>query len=110
MSKRLRFYKTYADLHRLCDKGWDNRLWYHRANKTVLQLADEFQTPAQRVADVLAITSPRVTVTRNIRSAREYLDGGVYLRIWSSRRTLPCCTMRRRGRSVALRPAGLPSA
>jgi hypothetical protein len=65
-----------ALLRELCREGWMNRLWYHQSHQTVRQISREFFVEPQRVADVLAVSSPRVTVTRNVRATRFYFEHG----------------------------------
>lgn len=69
---------TDADtLARMADLGRFNAKWYHQAHKTVLQMARQFDKQPKYVADVLAVTSPRVSVTRNVRCTRFYFQSGV---------------------------------
>lgn len=66
------------------------RRWYVHARIIVGKLAAETGQPVGRVADVLAITSPKTSVMRNLRVTREYLTTGVLPRdvIGSTRRAL----------------------
>lgn len=72
----MKFRKTYEYMHELYRDGCHNMLWYHDAHQTVRQISREFFVDPQRVADVLAVSSPRVTVTRNVRATRFYFEHG----------------------------------
>lgn len=51
------------------------RRWYVLARGVVRRLADTTDKPVGMVADILAITSPRCVVTRNLRVTYAYLRG-----------------------------------
>lgn len=69
---------TDADtLARMADLGRWNKDWYVQAHRTVLAIGKQFGKQPKYVADVLAVTSPRVSVTRNIRVTRHYFQAGV---------------------------------
>lgn len=57
-------------------KGFAYRRWYRLARLTVERLAEQAETSPGRVSDIVAILSPRVVVSRNLRLAREYLEHG----------------------------------
>lgn len=68
-----------TDVDTLCNfatAGKANKLWYHQAHQTVNRISHTFGISDRYVADVLAITSPRVSVTRNIRATRYYFQSG----------------------------------
>ena len=48
--------------------------WYARAHDELARYAVEVGEPAQRVADVLALTSPRQNVARNVGLTRQYIE------------------------------------
>lgn len=54
--------------------GEDNRYWYRDAERQVQQYAASVGVAPEVVAYVLAATSPRVHVIRNIRLTREYCE------------------------------------
>ena len=60
---------------RLVDSGWAYRRWYAHARLVVGKLAAATDTETGRVADVLAVTSPRRSVASNLRVAYRYLRG-----------------------------------
>ena len=73
----MKYTMTDADtLARMADLGRWKARWYHGAHRTVLSIANQFGKQPQYVADVLAVTSPRVAVTRNIRATRFYFQCG----------------------------------
>jgi hypothetical protein len=51
------------------------RDWYGKAEHRIADLSTELEQPYERVAAVLAITSPRVHVKRNWTLATDYLSG-----------------------------------
>ena len=69
--------KTLADMAR---RGEDNRFWYVTAHAQLLALQAYIKTdrrcewPVSSLADIFAIFSPRVQVTRNIRDALWYIN------------------------------------
>ena len=48
--------------------------WYSDAHRDIVGYAKETQQDANTVADVVAITSPRVQVSRNCRLALQWLE------------------------------------
>lgn len=52
----------------------DGEGWYDAAHETIKAYAAAAGTTVARVADVLALTSPRQTVTRNVQLASQYLE------------------------------------
>lgn len=56
-------------------RGKAFRRWYVHARLVAARVATETGQTTGRVADVLAITSPRTSVTRNLRVATGYLRG-----------------------------------
>jgi len=53
--------------------------WYSTAADELQHVCDREQWPIERAAAILAITSPRVAVRRNVRLALTYLDRGTLL-------------------------------
>ena len=58
------------------DGGRFNRRWYTHARAIVSRVAAATGCSTNRVADVLAITSPRCTVNRNLAVTCQYLQTG----------------------------------
>lgn len=63
-------------LAKLALLGVSGRYWYHDANKQLRRVAGDLGVTAKRLADILALTSPRVSVKRNIKHAYTYLTTG----------------------------------
>jgi hypothetical protein len=59
--------------------GRDHRNWYRDARVVMGQLAERTKWPVRYVCDIVAIVSPRVSVSRNLRVAEAYLSDGVIL-------------------------------
>lgn len=66
----------------LAHLGGAHRDWYDRAHASIARYCahhpwpEGFRPTVGDVADVLAITSPRVRVARNVRLTREYFESG----------------------------------
>jgi hypothetical protein len=60
---------------RYANDGRAYRRWYVHARLVVKQVATWTDTPVEHVADVLALTSPRCAVTRNLKVTYAYLQG-----------------------------------
>lgn len=69
-----------ATLIGLAERGESGRRWYVHAREQVIEAAALLDVPPWYYADVLAITSPRVSVKRNIRLANHYLVTGEHHR------------------------------
>lgn len=52
------------------------RAWYRESGESIERYAASIGTTPKRVADVVAILSPRVSVNMNVRLARSYLTTG----------------------------------
>ena len=52
------------------------RAWYRESGESIEAYAASLQTTVKRVSDVVAILSPRVSVSMNVRYARSYLETG----------------------------------
>jgi hypothetical protein len=63
-----------ATLHTLALDGQAHRRWYVEGVPALQAMADGLGVDFQLLCDVVAITSPRVHVVRNIRIARDYLS------------------------------------
>lgn len=63
----------YAALARSHDYG---RAWYDESGSSIVEYAKRRGFDPQRVCDVVAILSPRVTVSQNVKLARLYLETG----------------------------------
>lgn len=63
-------------LMRLVREGWDYRHWYDRALSNIVLLCTEKGWSPERFIDVLAVTSPRMSVRRNIRVTMGYMTYG----------------------------------
>jgi len=61
---------------KLASNNAEHKDWYARAHNSVMGLANELSIEPKRVADVVAITSPRVHVKKNWAMARHYLEHG----------------------------------
>jgi hypothetical protein len=72
-SKNFRRPRRFSELARAHDYGRD---WYRESGANLASYAESIGQPVNRVADVVAILSPRVTVARNIQYARAYLEHG----------------------------------
>lgn len=53
--------------------------WYTRATAEIELVCEQKEWDFDRFVEILAITSPRVAVTRNIRVAMHYMDTGKFL-------------------------------
>lgn len=60
-------------------KGEIGRTWYEHAHSQILEAAPMLGTTPQRLADILALFSPRISVKRNIRFAVHYIQTGDFL-------------------------------
>ena len=56
--------------------GANNKDWYDIAQASIKVYADSIGANSDRIADILAITSPRVHVSRNIKIMRAYVEHG----------------------------------
>lgn len=72
--------RTAKHLCVLADEGRDFHNWYTLAKTDLERVCKQKEYDFDRFVDVLAITSPRVAVVRNIRVALHYMDTGK----WSS--------------------------
>jgi hypothetical protein len=63
-------------LERIARSGLDSSDWYARAQRDIETVCALERWNVQRVTDVIAITSPRVSVVRNIRIALQYCHNG----------------------------------
>jgi len=63
-------------LIRLARQGWDHRDWYTRAEGSLMDLSDFLDIDFDELVDVLSITSPRVSVARNVRVTIDYFKTG----------------------------------
>lgn len=59
-------------LQQMAIMGKDNRFWYDKCRQNILDLG----FPFRKACDVVAITSPRVHVSRNLALAKYYLETG----------------------------------
>lgn len=66
-------------LLRLAREGSDFRHWYHHAHHDILTVCYQNKWPVVKFTDVLAILSPRITVTRNVKAAIAYMETGQVL-------------------------------
>lgn len=66
--------RTPRSLIPLAQAGADGRSWYTNAHSQLLAASRTLSVPPQRLADLLALFSPRVTVLRSIRHTLYYLD------------------------------------
>ena len=62
----------------LARQGSEGKDWYEEAHDSVTQYAKDRGLSVKRVADILAITSPRVSVKRNVGLTVQYLERGSY--------------------------------
>jgi hypothetical protein len=62
-----------ARLQRLAEAGADHRHWYTLAREDICDVAQQKGWDPNRFIDVLALTSPRTSVRRNIRVAMSYM-------------------------------------
>lgn len=60
-------------IRKYLDRGRDHRYWYKQAREVIQQVAREHGCSPEYVADIMALTSPRTTVMRNLRVTRHYL-------------------------------------
>lgn len=70
--------RSYRTLRRYAQQGADGKDWYNDTVPVVEAVAAGLGVSPKYLADVLAIMSPRVHVTRNIRIALTYITGGGY--------------------------------
>lgn len=63
-------------LLRLADLGADGASWYADASQSIRDVCDIRGYSFERACSVIAITSPRVHVVRNIRTSLQYLERG----------------------------------
>jgi hypothetical protein len=71
--------RKYSDLVRLACDNPDGCGWYDAAADELQHVCDREEWPIERAAAILAITSPRVAVRRNVRLALTYLKHGTLL-------------------------------
>lgn len=64
-------------------KGQDGKDWYLETLPSLVMVAEGLGVTVQYLSDILAITSPRVHVRRNIRIALTYITGGGYAGVMS---------------------------
>lgn len=64
-------------LMRLAREGWDHRFWYARAGMNIQTLCLQKGWDWQKFIDVLAVTSPRMAVRRNLRVTMGYMTYGM---------------------------------
>jgi hypothetical protein len=60
---------------RLALQGIRGKNWYHKSSSQIADYADRRGYDKDTVCAILAITSPRVAVTRNVRIAMKYMSG-----------------------------------
>lgn len=73
-------YPVYRTITELVVDGWDRRSWYEESKASIEAYAEAHGICPGYVADVLAILSPRVAVSRNVKMAQAYLEDGRILR------------------------------
>lgn len=67
---------VWCSLAYLVSEGEHGRAWYRESRKSIVRYAKSQGFCPDYVADVLAILSPRVSVSRNISMTKEYLETG----------------------------------
>lgn len=75
MQKAMRMTSA-AKLHQLAQLTPQAYDWYDKAYSSAAGLAVEYDCSIDRAAAILAITSPRVSVSRNLKNAATYLRTG----------------------------------
>jgi hypothetical protein len=60
----------------LAREGWEYRNWYADCLPILDEAASRLQVDTKRLTDVMAITSPRCAVKRNVRYTVRYLRTG----------------------------------
>ena len=63
-------------LIRLARQGWAHKDWYSKAEGALMDQSDFLDVEFDTLVDVLAITSPRVSVSRNVRVTIDYFKKG----------------------------------
>lgn len=63
-------------LLRLAREGIDGRDWYLNAQRVIHEITLQTNIPTVRLSQVLAITSPRCSVSRNVRVTKQYITQG----------------------------------
>lgn len=71
--------RTAQHLCNLANEGLDWMWWYTDAKSDIERVCEHKGWDFNRFVDVLAITSPRVAVIRNIRAALHYMDTGKFV-------------------------------
>ena len=62
----------------MLERGAVGRYWYQQSLNNIERYAGKVGEPVSYVCDVLAILSPRVQVSRNVRMMRDYIERGEY--------------------------------
>jgi hypothetical protein len=62
-------------LMKLARQGWDKRYWYDQSQSNIIDLCDHFDWDWEDFCEVLAVTSPKVSVRRNVRITLMYMHG-----------------------------------
>lgn len=78
---------TLPTLARYLEVGISASDWYARANESIQAYSNRMGLPVGLVADVLALVSPRKTVSDSVRIAKHYLDTGKLIDVTQSVRT-----------------------
>lgn len=65
-----------SSLLRYAQLGWEHRHWYTDAKSAIHAICQEHGWDATRFAEVMAITSPRVQVSRNVYATTYYMRHG----------------------------------
>ncbi len=68
---------SFKRLLRLADRGLDFQDWYPRAQREIATVCDFENWSINRFVDILALTSPRCSIRRNVRITLQYLNSGV---------------------------------
>lgn len=69
--------KSPHHLMRLARDGSDYRNWYTEAHNAIAEVCNSNNWSVSKFIDVLALTSPRVSVKRNVSIAIRYMNDGV---------------------------------
>lgn len=71
--------RTANHLCNLASEGMDWMNWYTHAKVDIKRVCQHKEWDFNRFVDILAVTSPRVAVVRNIRAALYYMDTGKFV-------------------------------
>jgi len=69
--------RTYKHLAKLASTALDYANWYDIANRDIHIASNRLGFNPDRFADIIAITSPRISVRKNIRRAITYMQTGI---------------------------------